>query len=72
MQEIADLRACDLQPFQLTTPLQVRLFREREERTLYCPLWRRTAAVRACFLERAGFGSALKLASSPEITVADL
>src|ERR1043166_8937733 len=41
VQEIADLRACDL---QLTKPLQVRLFgKGRKER--YCPLWPQTAAV---------------------------
>ena len=41
VQEIADLRACDL---QLTGPFQVRLFgKGRKER--YCPLWPQTAAV---------------------------
>jgi site-specific recombinase XerD len=41
VQEIADLRACDL---QLTKPFQVRLFgKGRKER--YCPLWLQTAAV---------------------------
>jgi len=41
VQEIADLRACDL---QLTKPFQVRLFgKGRKER--YCPLWPQTAAV---------------------------
>jgi site-specific recombinase XerD len=41
VQEIADLRACDL---QLTKPFQVRLFgKGRKER--YCPLWPQTATV---------------------------
>ncbi len=41
VQEIADLRACDL---QLTKPFQVRLFgKGKKER--YCPLWPQTAAV---------------------------
>jgi site-specific recombinase XerD len=41
VQEIADLRACDL---QLTKPFQVRLFgKGGKER--YCPLWPQTAAV---------------------------
>jgi len=41
VQEIADLRACDL---QLTKPFQVRLFgKGKKER--YCPLWSQTAAV---------------------------
>jgi integrase/recombinase XerD len=41
VQEIADLRACDL---QITKPFQVRLFgKGRKER--YCPLWPQTAAV---------------------------
>jgi site-specific recombinase XerD len=41
VQEIADLRACDL---QLTKPFQVRLFgKGRKER--FCPLWPQTAAV---------------------------
>ena len=41
VQEIADLRACDL---QLTRPFQVRLFgKGRKER--YCPLWPQTAMV---------------------------
>jgi site-specific recombinase XerD len=41
VQEIADLRGCDL---QLTKPFQVRLFgKGRKER--YCPLWPQTAAV---------------------------
>ena len=45
MQEIADLRACDL---QLTKPFQVRLFgKGRKER--YCPLWPQTAAVLRAF-----------------------
>jgi site-specific recombinase XerD len=49
VQEIADLRACDL---QLTKPFQVRLFgKGRKER--YCPLWPQTAAVlRALCKER--------------------
>jgi integrase/recombinase XerD len=49
VQEIADLRACDL---QLTKPFQVRLFgKGRKER--YCPLWPQTAAVlRALCRER--------------------
>ena len=45
VQEIADLRACDL---QLTKPFQVRLFgKGRKER--YCPLWPQTAAVLRAF-----------------------
>ena len=45
MQEIVDLRACDL---QLTKPFQVRLFgKGRKER--YCPLWPQTAAVLRVF-----------------------
>ena len=45
VQEIADLRVCDL---QLTKPFQVRLFgKGRKER--YCPLWPQTAAVLRAF-----------------------
>lgn len=45
VQEIADLRASDL---QLTRPFQVRLFgKGRKER--YCPLWSQTAAVLRSF-----------------------
>jgi len=45
VQEIADLRACDL---QLTKPFQVRVFgKGRKER--YCPLWPQTAAVLRTF-----------------------
>lgn len=45
VQEIADLRACDL---QLTKPFQVRLFgKGRKER--YCPLWSQTATVLRAF-----------------------
>src|SRR5437588_2711106 len=45
VQEIVDLRACDL---QLTKPFQVRLFgKGRKER--YCPLWPQTAAVLRSF-----------------------
>src|ERR1043166_2455117 len=48
VQEIADLRACDL---QLTKPLQVRLFgKGRKER--YCPLWPQTAAVLRAFCQQ--------------------
>jgi integrase/recombinase XerD len=47
VQEIADLRACDL---QLTKPFQVRLFgKGRKER--YCPLWPQTAAILRTFLK---------------------
>ncbi|MCZ2078310.1 MAG: site-specific integrase [Bryobacterales bacterium] len=47
VQEIADLRACDL---QLSKPFQVRLFgKGRKER--YCPLWPQTAAVLRAFSE---------------------
>ena len=47
VQEIADLRVCDL---QLTKPFQVRLFgKEKKER--YCPLWPQTAAVLGAFLK---------------------
>jgi site-specific recombinase XerD len=45
VQEIADLRACDL---QLAKPFQVRLFgKGRKER--YCPLWPQTATVLRLF-----------------------
>ncbi|MGH9445357.1 MAG: tyrosine-type recombinase/integrase [Terriglobia bacterium] len=45
VQEIADLRACDL---ELTKPFQVRLFgKGRKER--YCPLWPQTATVLRAF-----------------------
>jgi integrase/recombinase XerD len=48
VQEIADLRACDL---QLTKPFQVRLFgKGRKER--YCPLWPQTAAVLKAFCDQ--------------------
>jgi integrase/recombinase XerD len=48
VQEIADLRACDL---QLTKPFQVRLFgKGRKER--YCPLWSQTAAVLRVFCQQ--------------------
>ncbi|MGO9270314.1 MAG: tyrosine-type recombinase/integrase [Terriglobia bacterium] len=49
VQEIADLRACDL---QLTKPFQVRLFgKGRKQR--YCPLWPQTATIlRALSKER--------------------
>jgi site-specific recombinase XerD len=47
VQEIADLRARDL---QLTKPFQVRLFgKGKKER--YCPLWPQTAAVLRAFLK---------------------
>jgi integrase/recombinase XerD len=45
VQEIVDLRVCDL---QLTKPFQVRLFgKGRKER--FCPLWPQTAAVLRAF-----------------------
>ena len=45
VQEIVDLRACDL---QLSKPFQVRLFgKGRKER--YCPLWPQTATVLKAF-----------------------
>jgi len=48
VQEIADLRGCDL---QLTKPFQVRLFgKGRKER--YCPLWPQTAAVLKAFCQQ--------------------
>jgi site-specific recombinase XerD len=48
VQEIADLRACDL---QLIKPFQVRLFgKGRKER--YCPLWPQTAAVLKAFCDQ--------------------
>src|SRR6516164_8092262 len=48
VQEIADLRASDL---QLTKPFQVRLFgKGRKER--YCPLWPQTAAVLKAFSDQ--------------------
>ena len=47
VQEVADLRASDL---QLTKPFQVRLFgKGRKER--YCPLWPQTAAILRAFLK---------------------
>jgi integrase/recombinase XerD len=45
VQEIADLRACDL---QLTKPFQVRLFGKGRKEP-YCPLWPQTAAVLRAF-----------------------
>jgi site-specific recombinase XerD len=48
VQEIADLRACDL---QLAKPFQVRLFgKGRKER--YCPLWLQTAMVLKAFCDQ--------------------
>jgi site-specific recombinase XerD len=48
VQEVADLRACDL---QLSKPFQVRLFgKGRKER--YCPLWPQTAAVLKSFCQQ--------------------
>jgi integrase/recombinase XerD len=48
VQEIVDLRACDL---QLTRPFQVRLFgKGRKER--YCPLWPQTAMVLKAFCDQ--------------------
>jgi integrase/recombinase XerD len=48
VQEVADLRACDL---QLTKPFQVRLFgKGRKER--YSPLWPQTAAVLQLFCKQ--------------------
>ena len=48
VQEIADLRVCDL---QLTRPFQARLFgKGRKER--YCPLWPQTAAVLKAFCQQ--------------------
>ena len=48
VQEIADVRICDL---QLTRPFQVRLFgKGRKER--YCPLWPQTAAVLRAFCQQ--------------------
>ena len=55
VQEIADLRACDL---QLTKPFQVRLFgKGRKER--YCPLWPQTAAVLTSVLPSTESGPAV-------------
>jgi site-specific recombinase XerD len=52
VQEIADLRVCDL---QLTKPFQVRLFgKGRKER--YCPLWPQTAAVLRAFCHQRNLG----------------
>lgn len=45
VQEIADLRACDL---QLTRPFQVRLF-GKGSKERYCPLWPQTATVVLAF-----------------------
>lgn len=51
VQEIADLRACDL---QLTKPFQVRLLgKGKKER--YCPLWPQTAAVLRAFCKERHF-----------------
>src|SRR5260370_14430265 len=48
VQEIADLRVCDL---RLTRPFQVRLFgKGRKER--YCPLWPQTATVLKAFFDQ--------------------
>jgi len=48
VQEVADLRACDL---QLTKPFQVRLFgKGRKER--YCPIWPQTATVLRSFCKQ--------------------
>ena len=48
VQEVADIRACDL---QLTKPFQVRLFgKGRKER--YCPLWPQTATVLRSFCKQ--------------------
>jgi integrase/recombinase XerD len=48
VQEIVDLRACDL---QLTKPFQVRLFgKGKKER--YCPLWPQTATVLRVFCQQ--------------------
>jgi integrase/recombinase XerD len=48
VQEIADLRACDL---QLTKPFQVRLYgKGKKER--YCPLWPQTASVLRSFCDQ--------------------
>ena len=48
VQEIADLRVCDL---QLIKPFQLRLFgKGRKER--YCPLWPQTAAVLRAFCQQ--------------------
>ena len=55
VQEIADLRACDL---QLTKPFQARLFgKGRKER--YCPLWPQTAAVLRAFCQQRTSGPAV-------------
>ena len=48
VQEVADLRACDL---QLTKPFQVRLFgKGRKER--YCPIWPQTVTVLRSFCKQ--------------------
>jgi integrase/recombinase XerD len=53
VQEIADLRGCDL---QLTKPFQLRLFgKGRKER--YCPLWPQTAAVLRAFCKERNLDS---------------
>jgi site-specific recombinase XerD len=53
VQEIASLRACDL---QLTKPYQARLFgKGRKER--YCPLWPQTAAVLKAFCQQRNLDS---------------
>lgn len=53
VQEIADLRVCDL---QLTKPFQARLFgKGRKER--YCPLWPQTAEVLKAFCQQRNLDS---------------
>ena len=69
VQEIADLRVCDL---QLTKPFQVRLFgKGRKER--YCPLWPQTAAVLRAFCQTTGSGPAVGISrlSEPPRPTAD-
>ena len=62
VQEIADLRACDL---QLTKPFQVRLFgKGRKER--YCPLWPQTAAVLRAFCQSTESGPAVGISRVSE------
>jgi len=50
VQEIADVRACDL---QLTKPFQVRLF-GKGQKERYCPLWPQTATVLRSFCRQRG------------------
>jgi site-specific recombinase XerD len=56
VQEIANLRVCDL---QLSKPFQVRLF-GKGEKERDCPLWPQTAAVLRAFLQERNLDSQLE------------